>query len=57
MHLMECKYLIDKLDDASILAEIEYSDIFGSVKSQKLIAEAYVELFQIREKLMNQNED
>ena len=34
MHLMECKYLIDKLDDASILAEIEYSDIFGSVKSQ-----------------------
>ena len=57
MHLIECKYLIEKLDDASILAEIEYSDIFGSVNSQKLIAEAYVELFQIREKLINENED
>ena len=57
MHLIECKYLIEKLDDASILAEIEYSDIFGSVTSQKLIAEAYVELFQIREKLINENED
>ena len=32
-HQLSCQYLIDKLEDASILAKIEYSDIFENIKT------------------------
>ena len=46
-HQLNCQYLIDKLEDASILAEIDYSDIFGDIE----FIYPYCELLKVREKL------
>ena len=54
-HLINCKYLVDQMSDSSILAEIELSDVFGTLQEQKQIAEAFVELLKIREKLTSEN--
>ena len=43
------------MSDSSILAEIELSDVFGTLQEQKQIAEAFVELLQIREKITSEN--
>ena len=37
-HLLDCKFLINKLEDKFALAEIEYDDIFGNMKQQVEIA-------------------
>ena len=53
-HLMECKYLTDKMNDSSVLAEASYSDIYGSIEEQKQIAVIYTGLNKIRENLETQ---
>ena len=50
-HQLSCKYLVEGLEDPSILAEIEYSDIFGSLQTQLVFIHAYCELLSIRDKL------
>ena len=50
-HQLSCKYLIECLEDPSILAEIEYSDIFGSLQAQLAFIHAFCKLLSIRDKL------
>ena len=50
-HQLSCQYLLDKLEDASILAEIEYSDIFGDIETQIDFIYPYCELLKVREKM------
>ena len=52
-HVLQCDKLVPGLEDPSILAEIQYSDIFGTVQEQKLIAQAISELLKLREILLN----
>ena len=51
-HLLECKYILDKLDDKYSLAEIEYSDLFGSFQEQVQITKIFSKLFKIRNELI-----
>ena len=50
-HILECKYLIEKLPDKSILAEVDYGDLFGEVEEQKIVVQAFQKLFAIKEKM------
>ena len=50
-HLLECRYIQDKLKDKSRLAEAEYSDLFGTVKQQCDIVKIFSEILEIRETL------
>ena len=54
-HLINCKYLVDHMSDSYILADIGLSDVFGTLKEQKQIAEAFVELLKIREKITSES--
>ena len=51
-HLLDCMYIIDKLDDKTILAEAEHLDIFGNVSQQCDIVKIYCEILKIRESLL-----
>ena len=51
-HLISCKYLIEKHDDKYLLAECEYSDIFGNAKQQLKIMKSFSEILNIREELI-----
>ena len=48
-HLIECDYVLNNLEDKTILAEVEYSDIFDTIEQQIKITKIYKEIFQIRE--------
>ena len=50
-HKLNCIHLKQGLEDPSILAEIKYDDIFGSLKSQTLFIQPYCELLKVRDKL------
>ena len=53
-HLINCKYLIDEMDDPSILADVDFKDIFGSIKEQQQISSIYYDLIKIRDNLLNE---
>ena len=40
-HLIECDFILNKLEDKTILAEIEYCDIFKTTKQQVEITKIY----------------
>ena len=47
-HLLECKVLADCLSDKSILAEVEYNDLFGNINEQKQITHVFKQLLEIK---------
>ena len=51
-HLLDCKLLIDKMKDISILAEVETSDLFGTVQEQLAVTRCFSEILHIRENLL-----
>ena len=53
-HLLDCKYVFDQMSDPYTLAEIEVSDVFGILQEQKQIAQAFVEILNIRGKIITQ---
>ena len=53
-HMLSCRYLIEKLDDASVLAELEYSDVFKSVQTQKQISQMFIDLWKLRQKILSE---
>ena len=55
-HLLDCKHILSNLEDKSILAEIEYNDIFKDTKQQVEIAKIFTQILKIRKNLLNLNE-
>ena len=53
-HLMDCIYIIDKLEDKSILAECEYGDIFGKIEQQIEMAKIFFQILNIRDELIDE---
>ena len=52
-HLLQCKPIIKKnLEDKYILAESEYSDLFGNIQQQKDILKCFSEILKVRETLV-----
>lgn len=51
-HLLECDFLLSKLEDKTIHAEIEYCDIFKTIKEQVEITKIYRNIFKIREEIL-----
>ena len=51
-HLLECDYIIDNLEDKYILAESDYTDLFGNVPEQLNLVKCFREIFKIRDKLL-----
>jgi hypothetical protein len=51
-HLLDCNFLVNKLEDKSILAESEYSDLFGNINQQVEITKCYSEILEIRERFI-----
>ena len=50
-HLLDCKYILDRLKDKYILSECEYSDLFGNIKEQIQITKIFSEILQIRKEI------
>ena len=51
-HLLDCEPLINKLEDKSELAEMEYSDLFDDIQQQLQITKMFRKIFKIREDLL-----
>ena len=51
-HLLECEHILDRLEDKYSLAEIEYSDIFGTIQDQVPITKIFSKILKIRKDLM-----
>ena len=51
-HLLECEIILDKMEDKFSLAELEYSDLFGTLTEQVQIAKAFSNILKIREELL-----
>ena len=53
-HLLECEYLIEKLnDDKYDFTKVEYLDIFGNVKEQENIIHIYDKIMTLSEELLS----
>ena len=52
-HLLDCKFLIDKLEDKSILAECEYSEVFGNIDQQIKMCKIFSKILKIKEELVD----
>ena len=50
-HLLECKVIIDKLEDKFLLTDIEHQDLFGTIENQIEIIKVYVMILKIKEDL------
>ena len=56
--MQDCIELGKKLERKSITKEnIEYKDLFENVEKQKLVAQIYIELLEIRKKLEEENQN
>ena len=52
-HQLECEFILNELkEDKYLLAECEYSDIFGDIKQQENIIKIFVKILNIREDLL-----
>ena len=51
-HILDCKHLIEQVEDPSILAEIEYRDIDGTIEEQTQLVKVYNTLLDIRSKML-----
>ena len=54
-HIIECEYILNKLEDKTILTEVEYSDLFETIDQQIKITKIYTEAFKIREAFIEEN--
>jgi predicted XRE-type DNA-binding protein len=52
-HILECKPLVEKSNLRTVLQSMQYSDIFGSEKRQKIAILVFAELLKIRDELLN----
>ena len=52
-HLLECKPLVNKSNMKSVIDSMQYSDIFGPEKRQKIAVLVYSELLKIREEILD----
>ena len=52
-HLLECKPLVEKSNLKSVIGSMQYSDIFGPEKRQKIAVLVYSELLKVREEILN----
>ena len=50
-HLLDCKNILDRLNNKYILSECEYSDLFGNIKEQVQITKIFSEILQIRKEI------
>ena len=48
-HLLDCEAILNRLEDKSELAEIEYSDLFQDIEQQIQITKMFAKIFKIRE--------
>ena len=51
-HLLDCSYILDKMEDKSILAECEYSDLFKNDDDQIKITKIFSEIIKIRDTIL-----
>ena len=51
-HLLDCKLLIEKMEDITILADVDHSDLFGTVQEQLAVTKCFSEILHIRENLI-----
>ena len=52
-HILTCKPILEKSNASEVAKSIEYSDIFGNEKRQKLAVLVYKELLRTRDELLN----
>ena len=52
-HILTCKPILEKSNASEIAKSIEYCDIFGSEKRQKVAVLVYTELLRTRDELLN----
>ena len=51
-HLLDCTYIIDNMEDKSVLAECEYLDLFKNGDDQIKITQIFLEITKIRDMLI-----
>ena len=51
-HLLDCTYIIDNMEDKSVLAECEYLDLFKNGDDQIKITKIFLEISKIRDMLI-----
>ena len=51
-HLLECQFILYKINDKYIRAECKYNDLFGNITDQIKIAKIFSEIFQLRNEIV-----